>query len=343
MEAGRTEGMMMARRPDVGAMFLRDWSPETLIPFARRAEAIGLDELWVIEDTLYSAGIAQAATALAVTHRLRVGLGIAPAVAHNAAILAMEFATLARMHPGRFLPGIGHGVAAWMTQIGARPPSWLAALEETTTAVRSLLAGETVTMDGRTVRLSDVRLDQAPAVVPPVSVGVMGNRSLELAGRVADGTVLSEYSSPAYVAAARRHIAAGMAEAGRTAPHRLTVYMHGAVDQDGPGTARDALRPVIAGGLAGGGFTAHMAALPFADELSELIAQGGEDAVQREMPDAWLDDLAAAGTPEQAAATIERLVAAGADSVVFVAPPSADPATWLEAIGRDLLPMLNPA
>lgn len=334
---------MMAKRPDIGVMFLRDWSPEALIPFARRAEAIGLDELWVIEDTFYTAGIAQAATALAVTSRLHVGLGIVPAVAHNAAILAMEFATLARMHPVRFLPGIGHGVAEWMTQIGAKPPSWLAALEETTTSVRSLLAGETVTMDGRTVRLSDVRLEQAPAVVPPVSVGVMGNRSLELAGRVADGTVLSEYSSPAYVAAARRHIAAGMAGAGRTTPHRLTVYVHGAVDRDDPATSRDALRRVIAGGLAGGGFTAHMAALPFSDELSALLAQGGEGALQREMPDAWLDDLAAAGTPEQARATIERLVAAGADSVVLVAPPSANPDDWLEAIGRDLLPLLNPA
>lgn len=173
----------------------------------------------MIEDCFYTAGIAQAATALAVTERLRVGVGIMPAVAHNPAILAMEIATLALIHPGRFLPGIGLGVVGWMGQVGARPPSRLIALEETVGAVRALLAGETVDLAGRSVRLQGVRLDQPPVDVPPVAVGVRGPKSLVLAERIADGTILSEYSAPGYVAAARQHIAAGMAKAGRTDTH----------------------------------------------------------------------------------------------------------------------------
>jgi 5,10-methylenetetrahydromethanopterin reductase len=138
----------MGTSVSVGVMFRREQAPENLVAYARRVEAAGLDELWVVEDCFYIGGVAQAATALAATNRISVGLGIAPAVARNASFLAMEFATLARMHPGRFHGGIGHGVAEWMEQIGARPASWLAALEETTTAVRSLLAGDEVNVSG---------------------------------------------------------------------------------------------------------------------------------------------------------------------------------------------------
>jgi hypothetical protein len=31
----------------------------------------------------------------------------------------MEVAALARLHPGRFIPGFGHGVRTWMEQVGA--------------------------------------------------------------------------------------------------------------------------------------------------------------------------------------------------------------------------------
>ena len=57
-------------------------------------------------------------------------MGIVPAVARNAAITAMEMAGLGRLFPGRFVAGFGHGLASWMQQIGALPPSQLAALEE---------------------------------------------------------------------------------------------------------------------------------------------------------------------------------------------------------------------
>src|SRR5690606_39665550 len=122
---------------------------------AQRLEAGGADQLWVIEDCFYTAGVSLSAAALAVTDSLRVGLGIVPAVALNAAVTAMEFATLCGLGPGRFIPGIGHGVQSWMAQMGARPASPLQALEEVLVAVRRLLAGERVTMSGRYVRLED--------------------------------------------------------------------------------------------------------------------------------------------------------------------------------------------
>lgn len=157
----------------------------------------------------------------------------------------MEFATLARMHPGRFMPGWGHGVAEWIEQVGARPASWLTALGETAEAVRALLRGEEVNADGKHVRLDKVRLDHPPSQTPPASLGVRGPKSLNLSGKRADGTILAECAAPEYVSWAREHIVKGASGAGRPPEeHRLTVYALCAVDND-PDKARQAIRPII--------------------------------------------------------------------------------------------------
>jgi alkanesulfonate monooxygenase SsuD/methylene tetrahydromethanopterin reductase-like flavin-dependent oxidoreductase (luciferase family) len=170
--------------------------PEQLIPFARALDDTTVDDLWVVEDLGWTGGISAAATALAVTGRLRVGIGITPAPLRNPMLLAMELGNLARMHPGRLAAGIGHGVQDWMRQVGAAVPSPLALLEETVTSVRALLRGETVTLHGKAVHLDGVSLVHPPAEPPPVLAGVKSPRSLALSGRVADGTIMPEGIGP---------------------------------------------------------------------------------------------------------------------------------------------------
>ena len=155
---------------DLGVMFRREHAPEDLPDFARRAEEAGFDELWVVEDCFYASGIASAAVALACTDSIRVGLGIMPAVVRNPVFAAMEVATLARLFPGRFLPGIGHGVARWMRQVGAFPRSQLQALEEVTLRLETM-----IWMMGGNLQLELNPPGQASAKgpwIPKVSYGV---------------------------------------------------------------------------------------------------------------------------------------------------------------------------
>ena len=49
------------------------------------------------------------------------------------------------------------------------------------------------------MQLDGVRLDQPPSVVPSVLAGVQQEKSLALAGRVADGVILVEGAGPTYV------------------------------------------------------------------------------------------------------------------------------------------------
>lgn len=165
-----------------------DTPPERVVPIARLADA-HLDDLWVWEDCFKESGIAAAAAALASTARVRVGLGLMPTPLRNVALTAMEIATIARMFPGRFIPGIGHGVQPWMEQVGARAESPLTLLDEYATALRRLLDGERVSVEGRYVTLRDVALDWPPPPVP-LLVGGTGPKTITAAGRLGDGLLL---------------------------------------------------------------------------------------------------------------------------------------------------------
>ncbi|MGI5213773.1 LLM class flavin-dependent oxidoreductase [Plantactinospora sp. CA-290183] len=236
--------MRTPRNRQIGVLYDRDRPPEHLADFARAVEALGVDDLWVVEDLGWTGSMASAAVALAATGRIRVGISIAPAPLRNPALLAMELAALARMFPERLAAGIGHGVTGWMRQVGAATPHPLALLEETITAVRALLRGETVTLHGSTVHLDAVRLVHPPAVAPPVVAGVVRPRSLRLSGRVADGTVIAEGHGPAALTRALAQIAEQRPS--DEPPHELIVLAFlGADPRSDAATA--ALRSLVAG------------------------------------------------------------------------------------------------
>lgn len=207
-----------------GAMLKREVHPGELIVHAQRHQS-GFDELWIVEDLPYAGGIAQVASVLAHTTDVVVGHGIAPAPFRNPAALAMEWATLAEMYPGRLAAGLGHGVQSWMDDIGAKAKSPLTLLRETHDAVVSLLDGECCDVDGTYVTLKHQTLEFPPAAAPTVSLGVVGPKSLQLSGEIASGTILPEGHGPAEIAAARMHLAAGAERVGRDArEHRMTVF-----------------------------------------------------------------------------------------------------------------------
>jgi len=261
--------------------------------------------------------VASAATALAVTDSLTVALGIMPAVVRNPAFAAMEIATLARMYPGRFLPGFGHGVAEWMEQIGALPASQLKALEETAATVRRLLKGERVNFAGDQVRLTDSELVFPPTQVPPISLGVRGQKSLRLAGRVADGTILAEFASPAYVKWARAQIAQGQAEAGTDAHHRMTVFVMAYLDED-PTRAYEAAKARVVAAI----YREHIdAQLEPMGILEQAVEMRERQALADEIPEAWVRELAIVGGRDASAEAVRRYSDAGVDSLVLVPPP----------------------
>ncbi|MCT2591415.1 LLM class flavin-dependent oxidoreductase [Streptomyces sp. N2-109] len=318
-----------ATGPAVGVMLTRDIPAGQAVPYARRAEDLGFDEIWVVEDLGFRGGIAQAAAVLGATSRIRVGIGIVPVGARNPAFAAMEAATLGQLFPGRVDVGVGHGMPGWMRSIGEWPDSPLTLLREYLDAVRALLRGERLETAGRYIRLDGIELEDCarPDVVPDILAGVRGPKSLAVSGAAADGTILAEPVSPQYAREAVGHI-------GATRPHRLVAYNVASVGTD-PAAALAAARP----GLEWVGepdWAAHIRVLPFAGELAALRADcATREEFGRRIPDAWIPQLAVAGTPAQARARIDELHGAGVTSAVLI-PGGGDHLTALDSLARVL-------
>jgi alkanesulfonate monooxygenase SsuD/methylene tetrahydromethanopterin reductase-like flavin-dependent oxidoreductase (luciferase family) len=143
----------------------------------------------------------------------------------NVALAAMEVAGLSRLFPDRLLPGFGHGVLDWMGQVSARAESPMTLLREYLDALRALLAGQTVSRQGRYVNLDDVTLIWPPHPAPPVHVAAIGPRTVALSAELGDGTVLTGASSAEQVRAAREIVDRTRAATGRGGRQHITVYL----------------------------------------------------------------------------------------------------------------------
>jgi len=301
--------------PNVGMCFDRSLPARAVVEFAESLEDGGVDQLWVIEDCFFTAGVSLAASALARTERLQVGIGILPAVARNAAVTAMEIATLAELAPGRLIAGIGHGVQEWMEQMGARPASPLTTLEEVLTTVQQLLRGKTVNFEGQHVTLRNVTLDQPPTVMPPVIAGVRGPKSLAMAGRVCDGVVLADAVGPAYVRETIQHAAA-------PADFRVSVFSALCLAP----TAREAyelMTPYMSFQIAAQhpSIRAH----PHFDEMVERFAMKGDAAIA-DFPAEWWTEMGAIGNRDAVLGHIEALGEAGVTDVGLFPGPTLESA-----------------
>lgn len=311
--------------------------PDRLPQLARAIEAMGYRDVWAAEDYFELAAFASAGIILGSTSRLRCGLGIVSAVTRHPAVTAMEIATLGRAFPGRLIAGIGHGVPVWTAQMGVRPKSPLRVLREVVTVVRRLLEGETVTEHDGHFHYDAIRLSH-PLSGMRIFTGVLGPRSLELSGEVADGTLGSALIAPRYLEEAKRHIERGAARAGRTR-HELPVLAIFACDADRD-RARAAAAGVIAHYLVAVGPSSLTAPLGLNDAIAALQKLGDPAIVAKEMPAEWIDLLAVAGTPDECAARIRALLDAGAAQVCLTVAAADEMESQLALAAREVLPAL---
>jgi probable F420-dependent oxidoreductase len=180
---------------------------ETVVEYARRAEALGFDSLWVSDhlfldiekyggppdrEFAYEPLVTLAALA-GIVRRPRLGTLVLCEVLRPASVLAHALGTLDRLTGGRLDVGLGAGwyepeyeaVGTAMPPPGVR----LDRLREAVEVVQGLVGGGPLTYDGRyhSARgaVSEPGSLQQPR--PPVFLGGKGDRLLRLAAECADG------------------------------------------------------------------------------------------------------------------------------------------------------------
>ena len=140
---------------------------DSWVALARRAEASGFEALLVSDHPGSGAAPWPAlGAAAAVSSRLRLGTYVLQAGVRDPVQVAADAATLDILAPGRVLLGLGagHTFGEWESR-GERRPSVgdrAGRFQEFLDAVARLLDGETVSADGRFVRLVQARLEGLP-------------------------------------------------------------------------------------------------------------------------------------------------------------------------------------
>ena len=182
-------------------------------------------------------------------------------------------------------------------------------------------------------------------------LGVTGPKSVELSGRIADGTILCEWIGPTYVRDARALINRGRAtatanqsnnqhaEQSPTQPagngvastkraafepaeipheHELVVFVNTMLSSEFV-DARMVMRQTIAPKILDGSLAWTLGPMGVTEEANRLAALGlPAHELADLIPDAWIDELAAAGTAEQIQAMFRALIDAGADTIVMI-------------------------
>lgn len=284
---------------------------------ARAAEERGFAEVWLTEDYCERGAFAVAGAVAAATERVAIGLGVLNPWTRHPVLTAMEFAALDELAEGRAVLGMGASNARWMqADLGIPFERPLSRLTEAVALLRAALSGQPVEHDGEAYRVHTGLSFPVPRPSPPIVLGVKGRRALEVAGRSADGVLLSVLSSPAYVSWAAERI-------GRPLP--LSAYIAFSCDEDGE-AARAALRPLVATflGVHGDHDITRVAGLD--PELAARFREGwmqGRPATDL-VDDTLLDTFAVAGTPQECTAGLRRFLAAGLDGFVIRDDPHTD-------------------
>jgi probable non-F420 flavinoid oxidoreductase len=124
--------------------------------------------------------------------RLPFGVVTAPGQRYHPAVLAQAIGTLGAMFPGRFWAALGSGEHLNEHITGDEWPTKDARnerLRESATAMRALLAGETVSADEGGIRMHEAKLWTKPGVVPPLLAAAVSAETAGWAAAWAEGLI----------------------------------------------------------------------------------------------------------------------------------------------------------
>jgi 5,10-methylenetetrahydromethanopterin reductase len=272
------------------------------------------------------------------TSRVWLGPLVTNPLTRHLVVTASAIASIDELSRGRAVLGLGSGDSAIYT-LGA-PPATVAGLEESIVTLGRLTGGAPVMRDGRTWRVhrSSRRV--------PVYLAAEGPRTLELAGRLADGVIVGLGLTPGVIELSLAAIERGARAVGRRLDD-LDVWWFAKTNlADSRPAAVEPIKMALAASanhafrftLEGKGVPAELHA-PIRGLQREYDSHQHEiaGAANAALIDRWgltdflVDRFAIAGTPADCAAQIRRAVAAGAHQFIvtsFVPDPPAFMRRW---------------
>jgi len=302
-------------RARAGVGFSRGLAPAEIVQCVRVAEDLGYESAWVAEGHAGDQFAILGACA-ALTRRIRLGTSISSVFVRSAPTLAMAAATVDHVSGGRFLLGLGTSHREQVEpEHGVPFVEPTARLRDTIDVVRALLREGVVSHRGRVLTIERFDLWFTPRRRElPIYVAGLFPKMLEICGEIADGALLTWATLDAPRRAAES-VARGAARVGRRAADvDIASLVPCAVAAD-PREALDRMRPSVS--FYAGFFPRYnrlLAESGFAEAARAIRAAwdaGERDTLARLVPDALVDAVTVAGTPEACRERLERYRAAG--------------------------------
>lgn len=312
----------------VGICFLDRPDVQRQISGARLAESLGYESVWVCETRLVRDAFSVLGAIASQTKSIRLGTGVVNSWTRGPALMAVTYATLDEMAPGRNILGIGAYWDPLAYNQGIERSHPVKQMREYVDVFRRLMALERFTYEGDLVKVRDIALDlgagrpRHPMQIP-VYIGATGSLMLQSAGEYADGVLLNAMMSADYTRAAVEHIRTGAERAGRKLSDlEFPQLISTAMDMDGD-KAREAARKLVTMYL---GQQPHIAK---ASGLSEAFLQrihdtmggwpprdGGIEAAMELVDDSIVTRFVVAGTPDECLELARAYVDAGATYLI---------------------------
>jgi alkanesulfonate monooxygenase SsuD/methylene tetrahydromethanopterin reductase-like flavin-dependent oxidoreductase (luciferase family) len=305
----------------IGAHFLPEDFPD-FIECVQLAEQSGYDRAWIVDSQMLWEDVWVYMTrALEATERIQLGVGVANPLTRHYTVSAGAAATLAQLHPGRVVLGLGRGDSAVRT-LGLRQVA-TRKFAEVVPRIRALLAAEEVETE-----TAPIRIRWATGEKVPIAIAATGPRNLRLAGALADIALLQVGANPAAVRWAVGQVRNGAEEAGRD-PYEVEIAIFcGMWVSDDLDESREQSRWAAA--CAANHIGDVMQRVPdhgMPEELTRLVAartlaydyyEGHLDSSAEHT--GWLtpeliDDFAITGPPDRCLARIEELAACGVGEI----------------------------
>lgn len=175
----------------IGTMIGADGTGATLeevIGTAKRAEAAGLDSIWLANIFSFDA-ITTLALVGRETERIRVGTAVTPTYPRHPTAIAQQALTTQAACNGRFTLGIGlsHQIVI-ETMLGLSYSRRAAHMREYLSVLMPLVRGETVRFSGEEYSVRGVTMEIPGSEGMDVVVAALGPAMLKIAGELADGT-----------------------------------------------------------------------------------------------------------------------------------------------------------
>lgn len=311
------------------------------VSWIAKADELGFGGVWVADSQSVFRDAFMALTLFAEhTERMELATGVTNIITRHPAVVAHSFATLDEISGGRAVLGIGVGESA-IYNIGQKP-SKLKRFEEVIAVIRSLMAGDATVYDGVELNVS------WPPRKVPVVMACTGPKSLQLAGRIADGVLFQVGADPSLVRYAKKNIEAGAEQAGRD-PSQIKLYQRLAC---GVSDDREQLRTEVRGYASVAAGTIY-SAVPKEDIPEDLWhdlkrmkdeydyqQHGNMEAKHAALiTDRILDAVAIAGTPEEAIPRFKELIDLGVEN--FVLPiATKEPDVIINTLAEKVMPKL---